>query len=87
MTISLDQADRDQAIASIQRYFSSDLEQTIGNLQAGALLHYFLEEIAPLVYNIAIHEAQENMQGRVAELDIDCHAAPFGYWSKQNKRR
>lgn len=87
MTITLDKHDRDEAIASIQRYAASDLDQEMGNLQAGALLHFFLEEIGPLVYNIAIRDAQERLQARVTELDIECHEAPFGYWPKQNKRR
>ena len=87
MTITLDKADRDEAIASLQRYLRGELDQEIGNLQAGALLHFFLEEVGPLVYNIAISEAQERMQNRVAELDIDCHEKPFGYWPKQSKRR
>jgi uncharacterized protein (DUF2164 family) len=87
MAITLDKHDRDEAIHSLQRYLRTELDQEIGNLQAGALLQYFLEDIAPLVYNIAVRQAQENMQSRVAELDIECHEAPFGYWSKQNKRR
>jgi len=87
MAISLDKPDREEAIASIQCYLRSELDQDIGNLQAGALLHFFLEDIGPLIYNIAISDAQERMQSRVAELDIECHEKPFGYWAQQNKRR
>jgi uncharacterized protein (DUF2164 family) len=87
MAITLDKPDRDEAINSLQRYFRTELDQEIGNLQAGALLQYVLEEIAPLAYNIAIRQAQETLQSRITELDIDCHEAPFSYWSKQAKRR
>jgi uncharacterized protein (DUF2164 family) len=82
MTIELDKDDRATAIASIQRYFTENLDDTIGNLQAGALLNFFLEDIGPCVYNRAIVDAQERITARVAELDIECHEDPFCYWQK-----
>lgn len=87
MAIELDKDVRKEAIASIQRYFKQDMENEIGNIQAGALLGFFLEEIAPVVYNLAVQDAQERMQARVSELDIDCHEEAFGYWKKYDKRR
>lgn len=87
MAIELDKDVRKEAIASIQRYFKQDMENEIGNIQAGALLGFFLEEIAPAVYNMAVQDAQERMQARVSELDIDCHEEAFGYWKKYDKRR
>ncbi|ASL45461.1 hypothetical protein bAD24_I18475 [Burkholderia sp. AD24] len=87
MAIELDKDVRKEAIASIQRYFRQDMENEIGNIQAGALLGFFLEEIAPVVYNLAVQDAQERMQARVSELDIDCHEEAFGYWKKYDKRR
>lgn len=82
MAIELDKDVRDRAIASLQRYFTENLEEPIGNLQAGALLHFFVEEVGPAIYNLAIADAQSSLHARVAELDIDCHQAPFGYWKK-----
>ena len=87
MTIELNKDARAQAIASIERYFGEHLEQRIGNVQAAALLGFFLEEIAPCVYNRAVADAQERMQMRAMELDIECHADEFGYWRKYERRR
>lgn len=87
MAIKLEQGLQKEAVASIQRYLRDNFDSEAGNLQAESLLHFFLEEVGPLVYNAAIHDAQEQMQSRVAELDIDCHEEPFGYWSKNTKRR
>ena len=56
-------------------------------MQAAALLGFFLEEIAPSVYNKAVADAQERMQMRVMELDIECHADEFGYWRRVERRR
>lgn len=89
MALELSKEDRLQAIESIQRYFRENLEQEIGNISAGALLGYFLEEIAPLAYNKAIRDVQANLERRVLELDIEIHEDEFQYWLKQGgtKRR
>ena len=48
---------------------------------------FFVEEIAPAIYNLAIADAQERLHARVAELDIECHEEPFEYWKKQPGRK
>jgi uncharacterized protein (DUF2164 family) len=78
---------RAQAVASIERWFRDNRDERIGNIQAAALLAYFLEEIGPSVYNQAIADAQERLQLRVTELDIECHADEFGYWRKFDQQR
>jgi uncharacterized protein (DUF2164 family) len=76
---------RAQALTSIERYFNENMEQRIGNIAAGALLTFFLEEIGPTVYNKAVAEVQERMQARVIELDIEVHEEEFQYWPRQAK--
>lgn len=83
MTLELPRETRQQAVQSIERYFQDELEQRIGNIQAGALLNFFLREIAPSVYNQAVREVQERLLARVQELDIECHEDEFGYWRAQ----
>ncbi len=87
MTIELNKDMRAQAVSSIERYFRENMEERIGNIQAAALLNFFVEEIGPSIYNQAIAEAQEKMQMRVNELDIECHADEFRYWQKFERRR
>jgi uncharacterized protein (DUF2164 family) len=82
MSIELPEDVRAAAIASIQRYFDANMDEPIGNIAAGGLLGFFLEEIGPAVYNRAIADAQERMQARIVELDIDLHEEPFQYWRK-----
>ena len=83
MDIELSKEDRAQAIASLERYFKEQFEERLGNIQAGALLNFFLEEIGPCVYNRAVAEVQERLQLRVSEVDIECHADAFGYWQRR----
>ncbi|WP_046115798.1 DUF2164 domain-containing protein [Aquincola tertiaricarbonis] len=85
MPIELNKEARQQAIASIERYFRENMDEPIGNIAAGGLLGYFLEEIGPAIYNQAVADVQERMQLRVAELDIEVHEQAFGYWRKYDQ--
>ena len=87
MPIELPKEARSQAIASIERYFRENMEEKIGNVAAGALLGYFLEELGPLVYNKAVADVQERLQVRISELDIDHHEDEFQYWLKFDRQR
>jgi uncharacterized protein (DUF2164 family) len=87
MNIELSKDARAQAIASIERWFKENSDEPIGNIQAAALLNFFVAEIAPSVYNQAIADAQQLLQMRVAELDIECHAEEVGFWRKPERKR
>ena len=82
MAIELAAEQRKEALASIERYFREHMDEKIGNIAAGALLGYFLEELGPLVYNRAVADVQERLQARVMEVDIEVHEDEFGYWRK-----
>lgn len=87
MSIEIAKEDRQQAIESIMRYFAEHMDERIGNVSAGALLGFFLEEIGPLVYNQAVADAQEKLLPRVQELDLEVHQDTFQYWSKFDRAR
>ena len=87
MTIELAKDVKKEAIASIERYFAQNKDEKIGNIAAGALLGYFLEELGPLVYNQAVADVQERLQMRVAELDIEHHEDEFQYWRKMDRAK
>jgi len=87
MTIEISKEARKEAVASIERYFRENMEERIGNIAAGALLGFFLEEIGPLVYNQAVADVQERLQARIMELDIEIHEDEFQYWRKFERPR
>lgn len=87
MTIELSKQMRAEAIASIQRYFEENLPEQIGELPAGLLLNFFMEEIGPAIYNRAVADAQTQMQQRVADLNGELYADPFQYWPKADAKR
>lgn len=87
MPIELPKDVRQVAVASIERYFQQNMDEKIGNIAAGALLGFFLEEIGPSIYNKAVADVQERLQMRVSELDLDVHEDEFAYWRKFDKQR
>jgi uncharacterized protein (DUF2164 family) len=87
MTIELTKDARAEAIRSIERYFEANMDERIGNVAAGALLSFFVDEIGPLIYNQAVATVQERLQARIAEIDIEVHEDEFQYWRKLDNQR
>jgi uncharacterized protein (DUF2164 family) len=87
MTIELSKEVRQQAISSIERYFLENMEEKIGNIAAGALLGFFVDEIGPVIYNMAVAEVQERIQTRVMEIDLEVNEDPFQFWRKYDQMK
>ena len=87
MTIEISKEAKKLAIASIERYFQENMDEKIGNIAAGALLGFFLEEIGPTIYNQAVVQVQERLQTRVMEVDLEVHEDEFGYWRKKDQTK
>jgi uncharacterized protein (DUF2164 family) len=87
MTMELTPPVRAAAMASLKRYFDENLPEPIGDLPAGLLLDFFLEEIGPAIYNQAIADAQTRLTTRVADLNGELFADGFQYWPRMEARR
>lgn len=85
--IELEKKVREQAIASIKRYFQEELPEPIGDLPAGLLLNFFLEEVGAVIYNQAIADAQARLATRVADLSGELYADEFPYWPRVDEKR
>lgn len=83
--IELPKDSRQQAIASIERWFRENMEEPVGNVAASGLLGFFLEEIGPAIYNKAVQDVQERLRTRIDELDLEVHEDEFQYWKKFDK--
>ena len=78
---------RAAAIASVQRYFEENLPEPIGNLPAGLLLDFFVEEIGPVIYNKAISDAQARMQQHIVDLSGELFGDEFQYWPRADAKK
>jgi uncharacterized protein (DUF2164 family) len=87
ITLELPKQTRTEAIASLQRYFEQEMPEPLGELRAGLLLNFILEEIGPAIYNRAIADAQARLTSRVADLSGELYADEFQYWQHQDAKR
>ena len=87
MSIELSKQGRAEAIASIQQYFERNMTEPIGELPAGLLLNFFVEEIGPAIYNKAIADAQARLTVRVADLSGELYEDEFQYWPRVEAKR
>ena len=87
MNLELSRETRAQAIASIRRYFEENISEPIGELPAGLLLNFLLEEIGPVVYNRAIADAQARLERMTVDLGGELFADEFQYWPRADAKR
>jgi len=87
MAITLQPDTRKQAILSIKQYAAENLEQELGDLQAGLLLDYLLQEIGPSIYNQAVRDAQRYVEERLGDLEGVCFEKEFGYSAERHRAR
>lgn len=80
VTMELSKERRTEAITSLKKYFEEEIREPLGDLRAGLLLDFFVEEIGPAIYNQAIGDAQARLQQRVGDLDGELYADEFQYW-------
>ena len=87
MSIELPDETRRELTASIKRYFLDERDEDIGDLQAGFLLDFVLQEIGPSIYNRAVRDAQDRLQQMVADLDVTLYVPEFGVSTRQRTER
>lgn len=91
MAIELTKEAKQNSIESLQKYFQTNfqisMDEPLGNLAAGALLGFILEEIGPSIYNKGVADAQERMQLRVSDIDFEVHEDEFQYWRRSDRQQ
>ena len=87
MKIELSAQAQKDAVASIQKYFEVNMPEMLGELPAGLLLNFFVEEIGPAIYNKTIADAQAQMMRRVDDLSGELYVDEFQYWPRVSAKR
>lgn len=66
--ISFTREERDIICRKIQLYFKEELEQEIGQFDAGFLLDFFAGEIGAYFYNRGLYDAQAILETRMESV-------------------
>lgn len=86
MGIELTTQEAEEAIFSLKKYFTAELDADLSDLRAKLLLEYLLKEIGPLAYNRGIRDAEEFFRKRLEDLPATCFEPPLTYWQVKKKR-
>lgn len=86
MTLALSAKDEKEVLQSIERFFSEELEQDIGEMQAGFVLDFFLKEIAPFAYNQGVEDARGFLREKLEDLSGTCFEHALTYWQKKKRK-
>lgn len=87
MPVKLQPEAKKQAMASLKRYCTDELELELSDVQIAMLLRYVLLEIAPSAYNAGLAAAEVYLRDQVADLEGACAEVEFAYWPKGSVRR
>jgi uncharacterized protein (DUF2164 family) len=85
MPIEITKQETEEAVHSLKKYFSSELDQELSELRAKLLLDYILKEIAPFAYNQGVKHAEEYFRARLEDLPATVFEPALTYWQKKRK--
>jgi uncharacterized protein (DUF2164 family) len=71
--IKFEKPAREAIVASIQRFFVSELDSEIGNISAQQLLQFFGETVGPFYYNQGLHDAQAALARQVDSFNDEIY--------------
>jgi uncharacterized protein (DUF2164 family) len=66
--LNIEKEERDRLVSAIKTYFLNTREEEIGELAAGLLLDFIVDEIAPAFYNQGVRDSYIYMSERVEDL-------------------
>ena len=66
--VKITKEQRDEMILAIKHYFLKEREEEIGDLRAGLMLDFILEELAPELYNQGVSDSYNYMKDTTEDL-------------------
>ncbi len=66
--ITIEKEERERLVSKIKSYFLNVREEEIGDLAAGLLLDFIIDEMAPTFYNQGVRDSYSFMNERVEDL-------------------
>ncbi|MCM3741535.1 DUF2164 domain-containing protein [Oceanobacillus luteolus] len=84
MVIRIAKETKEEMISSLKDYFYNERSEEIGELAAENMLHYFLEEIGPHIYNQGIRDAKAMVDQKMMNLEEDILSLEKSVRKKRN---
>lgn len=87
MPVLLTKEHKSEITLSIRRFVADELDHEVSEIQAGFLLDYFLQEIAPFAYNSGVEDAQKHLIRNAEDLSGTIFEEPLTYWDNHGGAR
>ncbi len=78
--MQLPDMEKREALDSILRYMSEEIDVDVSEMQAELILDYFTKELAPFAYNKGIQDAQQFLLMKAEDLGGACFEEGLTYW-------
>lgn len=66
--IQLNKEKKDYMIATIKEYFLKEREEDLGDLAANLILDFFIDKLAPEIYNQGIEDSYKYMSQKIQDI-------------------
>ena len=66
--ITVSKEKRDDMVSAIKNYFSKERDEDLGDLAAGLILTFIIEELAPEFYNQGVYDSYKYMKDMMEDL-------------------
>ena len=66
--INLSKEKKEDMIKAIKAYFQKERDEELGDLAATLILNFFMEKLAPEVYNQGVYDSYVYMTGRFEDV-------------------
>ncbi len=66
--ISLTKEKKDAMAEAVKRYFLNERDEDLGDLAAGLIVNFIIDELAPEFYNQGVYDAYRYMNERTEDL-------------------
>jgi uncharacterized protein (DUF2164 family) len=87
MPVQFSDEAKKQAVTSLQRFCSEELELELTGIQATMLLNFILADLAPTAYNAGVAASEAFLRDRLADLEATCYEPEFAHWPKSSTVR
>jgi uncharacterized protein (DUF2164 family) len=85
MSLELTTQESQEAMHSLKRYFTAELDVELSELKAKLLLDYLMKELAPLAYNRGVADAESFFRNKLEDLTATCFEPGLTYWQKKRR--
>lgn len=87
MSNNLTDSEKADAIHSLQRYFSEELDSELSDMQAGFMLDYLVKEFGPFAYNRGVEDARSFFATKMEDLGGICFEQGLTHWGDSGSVR